>query len=194
MAGEQTKLLSSVDTTDSMGTTDGFIINNNQNIKQIDLQNIQTLWKADIQSAVQDIVSNITETMFPVGSVIVLDSSSANPNNYLSGTWQQIAPGNFLVGVNTNDTDFSTTGKTGGEKRVTLTTAQMPSHTHSYNGVNSGSKLTKKIGAYPIRIYQDYIANWWGPGSTSGISSVGNGQSHNNVPPYYCVYFWKRVS
>lgn len=70
----------------------------------------------------------------------------------------------------------------------------MPSHNHGYNGVNTGAKVTAKYGAYPIRLYQDYAANWWGPGGTSGISSSGGGEAHNNLPPYYCVYYWKRVS
>lgn len=194
MASDQIKLLASVDSTVSMLTSDGFIINNNQNIKQIELQDIQSLWKADIQSAIQSAISTFTNSFFPIGTVIILDSATANPNTYLSGTWENIASGSFLVGVNSNDDDFSTTGKTGGEKEVTLTVSEMPSHNHEYNGVNTGAKVTAKFGAYPIRLYQDYAANWWGPGSTSGISSSGGGEAHNNLPPYYCVYYWKRVS
>ena len=62
MASDQTKLLASVDSTVSMSTSDGFIINNNQNIKQIELQDIQSLWKADIQSAIQSAISTFTNS------------------------------------------------------------------------------------------------------------------------------------
>ena len=61
MASDQTKLLASVDSTVSMLTSDGFIINNNQNIKQIELQDIQSLWKADIQSAIQSAISTFPD-------------------------------------------------------------------------------------------------------------------------------------
>lgn len=37
------------------------------------------------------------------------------------------------VGLSETDSDFNTVGKTGGQKTVTLTEAQMPSHTHSQN-------------------------------------------------------------
>ena len=69
----------------------------------------------------------------------------------------------------------------------------MPSHTHGYNGVNSTATVKPSFGAYPLKINQDTAANWWGPGPTQGIASAGGGQSHNNLPPYYTVYFWKRV-
>jgi len=46
------------------------------------------------------------------------------------GTWISWGEGRIPIGVNSNDLDFSTSEKTGGAKTVTLTTAQLPSHTH----------------------------------------------------------------
>ena len=60
----------------------------------------------------------------------------------MDGTWELIAQGRTLVGVDTADTDFSTVKKTGGSKTVTLTTSQIPSHTH---GLNSH---THSVGAH----------------------------------------------
>ena len=42
--------------------------------------------------------------------------------------------GKVVTCVDANDTDLDTLGKTGGAKTVTLTTNQMPSHTHTFTG------------------------------------------------------------
>ena len=64
---------------------------------------------------------------FPVGS-IYMSISSTNPSAYFGGVWEQIAKGKTIVGLDPNDSDFSYAGKTGGEKRHTLTTTEMPTH------------------------------------------------------------------
>ena len=67
---------------------------------------------------------------FPVGSVF-LAVVSTNPATLLGyGTWAAIAAGRMLVGLDSGDTDFDTVEETGGAKTVTLTSAQMPAHTH----------------------------------------------------------------
>lgn len=43
------------------------------------------------------------------------------------------------VGLDSNDSDFNTLGKTGGQKTVALTTNQMPSHNHSGNTSTDGN-------------------------------------------------------
>jgi len=52
---------------------------------------------------------------YPVGS-IYLSVNTTNPSKWFGGTWEQIAKGRTLVGVDTNDTDFNTVKKTGGSK------------------------------------------------------------------------------
>lgn len=49
--------------------------------------------------------------------------------------------GRVIAGVNASDSDFSTVGKTGGAKNVTITTSNLPQHNHGASGtvtVNSG--------------------------------------------------------
>lgn len=73
---------------------------------------------------------------FPVGSVF-LSVLSDDPATLLGyGTWAAIGAGRMLVGVDTGDTDFNALEETGGAKTVTLTEAQMPSHTHVQNSHN----------------------------------------------------------
>ena len=51
--------------------------------------------------------------------------------------------GRVPVGVDSNDSDFNTLGKTGGAKSVTLTKEQIPAHNHSATvSINSGGAHT----------------------------------------------------
>ncbi|WP_200840583.1 phage tail protein [Geminicoccus flavidas] len=70
--------------------------------------------------------------------------------------------------------DSLTIGATGGAQTHTLTTAQMPAHTHSYNaytGANAGAG-TPVTGTGATAVIGS---------STSG--SQGSGQAHNNMQP-----------
>ena len=76
---------------------------------------------------------SIVDLIYPIGSVYETKDSNFDPGSYWGGTWARIK-GKVLVGVDESDTDFATVGQTGGSKSVTLTTAQMPSHTHTFTG------------------------------------------------------------
>ena len=95
--------------------------------------------------------------------------------------------GRTLAGIDTNDTDFNTIEKTGGEKKVTLTVSQLPSHTHytqGYHGI-AGSG-TQSIARY-------YISS--DPLDTgTPVRYTGGGQAHNNLMPYITCYMYKRTA
>ena len=78
---------------------------------------------------------------WPVGSVLQM-TNGTSPNVIYPGTyWEQIQ-GAFLLGSSSSHT----LGQTGGAETVTLTTANLPSHNHTYNQANStsgGTSLTK---------------------------------------------------
>lgn len=67
--------------------------------------------------------------LFPIGA-IYLTAGNTNPGTFLGGTWAQIAQGRTLIGVGTLGTDTYTAGNLGGAARVTLSTAEMPRHSH----------------------------------------------------------------
>lgn len=79
------------------------------------------------------------DSVYPVGSIYI-SVVNTNPSSLFGGTWVAFANGRTLVGVDTSQSDFSTVQKTGGSSTVTLTSSQMPSHTHSIShthGLNS---------------------------------------------------------
>lgn len=138
--------------------------------------------------------TGIVDIVYPVGS-IYMSVNPANPSALFGGTWVSWGAGRVPVGVDTLDTSFNTVEKTGGEKTHTLTTAEIPSHTHSAvplaaqrgnirmylranTGFNSGSEaiycMESGSNDYPT-------------------SATGGGNGHNIVQPYITCYMWKRI-
>lgn len=120
---------------------------------------------------------------YPVGS-IYLSVNDTNPSTWFGGTWEQIAKGRTLVGVDTSDTDFNTVKKIGGEKNHTLTINEMPSHTH--NIIRSGNSSSPGYSSF----FQSSVYS----GENSPLSSTGGNQPHNNIPPYFTCYIWCRTA
>ena len=116
-------------------------------------------------------------------------SSITDPNNiYPDTTWERIE-GKMLIGQST-DGEFNELGKTGGESKHTLTTAEMPNHAHQqYVTANPGS------GGTSNRLDYDSDAtrgSKYDQGVTTG--DAGGGQPHNNMPPYLIVGMWQRIA
>lgn len=129
---------------------------------------------------------------YPVGS-IYLSVNDTNPTKWFGGTWEQIAKGRTLVGVDTNDTNFNTVKKTGGAKTHTLTVDEIPSHNHDfYNGNDNRvlywdvSGLTS-IGGLASGTTVKY--SW-----DSRTKTTGGGKAHNNLQPYFTCYIWCRTA
>lgn len=119
---------------------------------------------------------------YPVGS-IYLSVNSTSPATLFGGTWEQIQD-RFLLAAGSN----YTAGNTGGEATHTLTVDEIPSHNHK-------QKVTANSGGTGVR--QDYDKDQSGLGEyDQGIytADTGGGLAHNNMPPYFVVYMWKRVS
>lgn len=129
--------------------------------------------------------------VYPVGS-IYMSVNNVNPSTLFGGTWERIQD-KFLLSAG----DTYTAGDTGGAATVTLTSSQIPSHTHNFGksvpsstaawyGEDGGS-IGGTTGTY---VYAKR-------GTTSTITATqntGGGQAHNNMPPYLVVYVWKRIS
>jgi microcystin-dependent protein len=94
--------------------------------------------------------------------------------------------GKFLVGYDSGDSDYNalTSAKTGGEKTHTLTTAEMPAHTHTY---------TRNANGTYNSVNADLQSGVQGSNGTIATSSTGGGDPHENRPPYLTVNYLIRV-
>jgi len=126
---------------------------------------------------------------YPVGSIYT-SVVATNPATLLGvGTWAAFGAGKVMIGIDSGDTDFDTVEETGGAKTDshTLTTSEIPSHTHTIqqiNTTNAGS-LTGVVGS----------SSKEGSGTITTNSTGGGGShTHDIVQPYIVVYMWKRTA
>ena len=111
--------------------------------------------------------------------------------------------GKFIVGYDSNDTDYNALGKTGGEKVHTLTKAEIPnhlhtithdSHSHQYT-LNDGGATASASTPTSSKSAAEHSPSPSTAASASGvviddgtIDGVGGG-SHENRPPYYTLCY-----
>lgn len=80
-------------------------------------------------------------------------------------------------------------GEKGGVETNTLTTSQLPSHTHtlkaSGNGANTNNPESNVLGLAEAYSDQATSLNM----DPTAIANTGGGQQVNNMPPYQCVNF-----
>lgn len=125
----------------------------------------------------------------PTGLICMWSGSSSNiPNEWALCDGSNNTPDlrdKFVLGAGNN----YTVGAIGGEKEVTLTIAQMPSHSHD---------IKIKDSSYYYLMFHSASSN---SSSFSALSSsrnqsnviwntnTGNDKPHNNMPPYYALCF-----
>ena len=119
---------------------------------------------------------NIFDIIWPVGS-IYLSVSSINPSAFFGGTWIAWSQGRVPVGVASSGT-FNSVEKTGGDETVTLTTSQIPGHTHGLARAPAGSGYRESYG-YTTTANRD---------QTTQSDSAGGGGSHSNLQPYITCF------
>ena len=104
--------------------------------------------------------------------------------------------GRTLVGQDLTQTEFDVMGETGGAKTHTLTTDQIPAHTHgmanpnahawSWGGAGGTSVYAQNAiaagGSAPSNNLTTSQGNW-----NKTANDGGNGQPHNNLQPYAVV-------
>lgn len=85
-------------------------------------------------------------------------------------------------------------GEKDGSETVTLTTAQIPSHTHTYNALSGNrekpSPTGNFLGVAPGPFYAEMnTGDTLLPMNPAAISPAGGSQPHNNMPPYLGLNF-----
>ena len=128
--------------------TDGYLYVGDGNTQ---IKNLRPI-KSDTQS--------IINTIYPVGS-IYMSANATNPSTLFPGTTWTELQGRFLLG-HSSTYDL---GDTGGEATHTLTSSEMPSHSHTMNHTHSDSFSIASGGSH----------------SHSGNFSISNAGSHTHT-------------
>ena len=138
------------------------------------------------------ILQAMIDAVVPAG-VITLWSGAANaiPTGWKLCNGKNGTPNltdKFVIGAG----NTYAVAATGGAATVTLTTEQIPSHNHTLTGVNGSLSDNGNVGSSFVMDNNEGVYGWQS-GPYAAISSVGGGQSHDNIPPYYALCYIMRT-
>lgn len=126
---------------------------------------------------------------YPIGAVYI-STVYASPASLFGGTWESITDRFLLASGYTY-----AAGTTGGEATHTLTNAEVPStavtsdmYSMDYRMGHTVSSASGEPGFAPVNGFVS------GTSRSHTIFVAGGDGAHNNMPPYLCVYMWKRVA
>lgn len=195
-----------VDITGTLDVDSTTTIGGKLNLDDVDNITVIGTGKLLVRSASGEVkqIPSPASASIPEGGIIMWSGASIPPGFALCDG--QIANelqtpdlrGRFIVGQDPRteypggdvwDANYNEILNTGGEKLVTLTTPQLPSHTHSldtnrrlvgtaHRGTNIGSGGSDVVSS-------NNQANVF----ASGIANTGNGEAHENRPPYFVLAF-----
>jgi hypothetical protein len=133
----------------------------------------------------QSVIRSVLDFFYPVGTIYTTEDKDFNPSTRWGGTWELIKD-RMIIGAGNSYAVKST----GGEATHTLTGKEIPPHNHVapiriqwYNEVRNGVMFTG-WGASNAQV--DYTTQYTG--------YAGEGHAHNNLPPYYSAYIWRRTA
>ena len=166
-----------------------------------ELQHLDGVTSA-IQTQLNTLTSSVSSAV-PSGVIMMWSgAASAIPSGYVLCDGSNSTPdlrGRFIIGAQGDSGNTYDVGDTGGSETHTLTTAEMPSHTHT------ATSTVTDPGHSHVLPYGDSggeFDGWDGSGNssttnsaTTGITvsttnaSTGGGGAHENRPPYYALCY-----
>jgi len=190
---------------------------------QADIVTAQATADAAATAAAAAAMSAMT-TLYPVGAIYI-STLTTNPNTLLGfGTWSSFGAGRVLVSLDAGQAEFDTIEETGGAKTVILTSAEMPSHTHTQDAhthTQNAHTHTQNAHSHAIGLVI-VTANGASQGQTTSANTntvnsqpttatnqnttatnqnttatnqnTGGGGAHQNLQPYIVVKMWKRTA
>lgn len=168
--------------------------NNNSKCEKISAENVtQSFLDSVVAAAIAQVTISDTvadaialktlQKQFRVGAWYMSDDPTSPATALGFGTWVRVK-GKMIVGVDEDDDDFDAAGNTGGAKTVSLTSAQNGPHTHEIRVSGSDNFAGGQMVAGRTNDAQ----------SNPQTVSSGNGAPHENLPPYYATFIWRRTA
>ncbi len=130
--------------------------------------------KSQLQGQINELdekMKNVKLEAYPVGSIYI-STDATNPASKFGGTWESYGEGKTLL------SSSGTSGQTGGSNKVTLSTANLPSHTHTYQKANSTTEAhvltVAEIPKSIPRFYHETNESAWAYGIWSQFNIPGS--------------------
>ena len=135
--------------------------------------------------------ADIINLIYPVGAIYI-SHVSTNPGTYLTGTtWAVHGAGRTIVGVGGG----YSVGQTGGSKTHTLSTGELPPHTHNRAGFGNYNENASSWTSFTTGNYRGIpIRRGGGQGNYyRGSGNTGSSSAHSILQPYIVNYVWIRT-
>lgn len=164
----------------------------------MEIENLKLKEDIDIMNTtISELSAILLDKFYPIGTYYETSDENFDPNTEWGGTWVQDTIGYCTVGANTIEDAISKynlvnlqVGKTTGEAEHTLTTSEIPSHTHTYNKVYDTGTTENH---FALHYFDD--ATWGAKVQVdSATGSTGDGGAHNNTQPSIGVVRWHRTA
>lgn len=144
-----------------------------------------------VKAYIDAAITAAKSALMPVGTIVTLGVSTNPGTLYGFGTWTAITD-RVIVGKGSSGT-FATLDATGGAETHTLSTAEIPAHTHKmYPAGSDGNIVGGGAGGGAANLNQS--ASAFRVYSNVDGGSTGGGGSHNNLQPYIVKYIWQRTA
>lgn len=147
-------------------------------------------------------IATIIDLIYPIGRGFI-DFTDTDYSHWLGLTWERELIGVSPIGYNPDDADFNQIGKTGGEKKHTLTENELARHSHGVQGLLSGNQTGGvpigggvASGSYSMGLSistKELTESDRNPWLLKAVKKSGTTTPHNNLQPYQVVSYWKRV-
>lgn len=144
-------------------------------------------------NAITKAINGIVDLVYPVGTVYETMDINFDPNVTWGGTWVKTGKGKFPVGYDPDDPDFSTVGKTGGNKSNTHNHYQSIGYDYSSNVTYVVSSTQMPRTKVETKSRGEIIPSGKNASGASRIDSTEN-ETISIVPTYEVRIYWKRTA
>ena len=145
--------------------------------------------------------TTLLDMIYPINSIF-LSIENVNPGTrFIGSEWELVSEGLFLAGIGTG-TDKNGNTQTidgenvnqAGEYSHTLTEEELASHRHQIFARSLNTGQTNTADRRRAGFEDQKVESRTRDGFIAETNDVGESQPHNNTPPSYGVYVWKRIS